>query len=211
MPSPGYVVGEATTAIPVVAPATLTVPLVHAPNARADPPMLEVVPASGRLAFTKASVAMLVELSLDGCVMAVAPLAFPLIELVGIVFDGKCTIVFPPMPSRMSQSGVPENAFIPKRQYSEPFTLSSIAAIDAVVPASRNHAASHLELVRAHWIAAYMLLAVFLNNTWGEAAVAVVVIANFSLLTDTVVPSSETADDAVDPVADVAFGKYVVV
>jgi hypothetical protein len=55
MPSPGYVVGDATSAMLVVAPVMLTVPLAHAPSARADPPMLPVVPASGRLDFTKAS------------------------------------------------------------------------------------------------------------------------------------------------------------
>ena len=63
MPSPGYATGVATTAMLVVAPVTFTVPLVQAPAASDAPPMLAVVPASGRFDFTKAVVAILVELS----------------------------------------------------------------------------------------------------------------------------------------------------
>src|ERR1700722_16863649 len=102
MPSPGYVVGDAITAILVVAPVTLTVPLAHAPSASADPPMLPVVPESGKLDLTKAPVAILVELSLATCVIAVAPLAFPPIELAGIVLLGKSRIVLPPLSSWMA-------------------------------------------------------------------------------------------------------------
>jgi hypothetical protein len=47
----------------VVAPVTFTVPLVQAPAASDVPPMLAVVPANGRFDFTKAVVAILVELS----------------------------------------------------------------------------------------------------------------------------------------------------
>ena len=70
IPSPGYAVGDATTAMLVVAPAMLAVPLAHAPSARVDPPILPVVPESGMFDFTKAVVAILVELSDALCVAA---------------------------------------------------------------------------------------------------------------------------------------------
>lgn len=46
-PVPGSAAGLAATAIEVVAPATLAVPVVHAPAASELPPMLEDVPESG--------------------------------------------------------------------------------------------------------------------------------------------------------------------
>ena len=46
-PVPGSAAGLTATAIEVVAPVTLTVPLVQTPAASALPPMLEVVAESG--------------------------------------------------------------------------------------------------------------------------------------------------------------------
>ena len=63
--------------------------LAHAPIARAEPPMLPVVPASGRLDFTKASVAMLVELSEAGCVIAVAPFVLPPMDALPRITEDK--------------------------------------------------------------------------------------------------------------------------
>src|ERR1700692_1261959 len=102
MPSPVYVAGVATTAMLVVAPVTFTVPLAQAPPANAEPPMPAVVPAIGRFDFTKASVAMLVVLSLAACVIAVAPLALPPMEFAGIVLLGKLKTVLPATISRTS-------------------------------------------------------------------------------------------------------------
>ena len=78
--------------------------VVQAPTANEEPPILPVVPVSGRFDFTKASVAILVELSLAACVIAVAPFALPPMELAGMVFDGKLTSTFPPSSSRRQSS-----------------------------------------------------------------------------------------------------------
>lgn len=86
----------------VVAPVMFTVPLVQAPVASEDPPMFPVVPESGRLDLTKASVAMLVELSPELCVIAVAPFALPPREFAGIVLFGRLKTARPLTESLIS-------------------------------------------------------------------------------------------------------------